>query len=129
MVSALTNGAHMLYFCTINHGVFSFLSKTYSSWIYVVGNPEISAYIIQSTDRNVNCKGFKFQYGIIKKSRGGSLVLPLCHSERAAGESKNPHPLCRETDPSTSLHSAQDDMIFNAWSHNKTKGDGKIRPP
>jgi hypothetical protein len=25
MVSALTDGAHMLYFCTINHGKFSFL--------------------------------------------------------------------------------------------------------
>jgi hypothetical protein len=28
MVSALTDGAHMLYFCTINHGKIPFFSKT-----------------------------------------------------------------------------------------------------
>jgi hypothetical protein len=55
MVCALTNGAHVLYFCTINHGNIPFFSKDGDpSFYYVVRSFAYSKAIIQAARENVN---------------------------------------------------------------------------
>ena len=56
----------MLYFCTINHGNFPFFSKdVIRLWIYELGNPGISAYIIRQALSIVNCNPFAIDTKIL----------------------------------------------------------------
>ena len=56
MVCALGDGAHILYFCTVNHGKFPFFQKTvFRLWINV---PEIPG----QEQNNFNGRNFHIYY-------------------------------------------------------------------
>ncbi len=68
VIGALGHGAHVLYFCTINHGNFPFFQKTFFAFGFHVGKPRFSTYIIQAEGVNVN-----------SRRDGKSIKMPCIH--------------------------------------------------
>ena len=77
MVCALTDGAHVLYFCTVNHGNIPFFSKDFFVFGYMW--PENTVFRIYYTVKSGECQFPSSQnpprkYPGVK--RGGPVVLP-----------------------------------------------------
>ena len=84
MVSALTNGAHMLYFCTINHGFFSFLFKRrFPPLDLRIWKPD--NFRIYYTIRCVNCQ----LESLVNRYK--SIVLCFCFSGTSLSMDKAGH--------------------------------------
>jgi hypothetical protein len=87
MVCALTDGAHVLYFCTVNHGNIPFFSKD----VFVFGYMwlENTVFRIYYTVKSRECQFPSLQNQdekLASKRTGGTMTLPLFHWVTAVPE-------------------------------------------